>query len=309
MRKRLFSWMSMAVLAAILVSCGEDTPAPVVEIFFEADESDPYTVNFTTISTDATSFAWDFGDGESGSGDAPSHTYAISGDYTVTVSATGEGGETEATREITIAASLSEIISGGPSAASGKTWVLSRTTTPGLDGAGTFDPSFPADLMPGTDNVLDIIGLGDEYDNEYTFYHDGSYEIDNINGINMASWVYSNLNVAQEDWVTTTAYGIFAVKSTPPGNATWSITEATDLVVDAVDENPDGTGTPKTVTFEAADYITFENDGFILLQDLSVHAIIRDATSERMTLSVFMHSVLPESDKPSHILTFTFDAK
>ncbi len=309
MKTRIFSLMTMAIVAIMLVSCSEDTPAPVVEIFFEADTEDPYTINFTTSSENASSFAWEFGDGEVGSGDAASHTYAESGDYTVTVVANGDGGETTATKDINIAASLAEMITGGPSATNGKTWLLSRIATPGVDGAGSVDPSYPADLMPGTDNLLDMIGLGEEYDNEYTFFHDGSYSVNNVNGNHLAGWIYAAMNIPEEDWVTVTPVGIFAVKATPSDNATWSITEDTDLVVDAVDENEDSSGTLKTVTFEATDYITWGNGGFIALQDFYPNTTIRDVATDRMTLSVFMNSVMDAPDRPSHIITLSFDAK
>ena len=87
------------------------------------------------------------------------------------------------------------------------------------------------------------------------------------------------------------------------------ITEDTDLVVDAVDENPDGSGTIKTVTFEAADYITWGNGGFIALQDFFIYTTIRDVAADRMTLSVFLNSVMPNPDRPSHIITLSFDVK
>lgn len=298
----------MALAAVMLVGCSEDPP--VVEIFFEADESDPYTINFTTQSENASSFAWEFGDGETGEGAEVSHTYTASGDYSVTVTAKGDGGEATSTKEINIAASMAEMISGGPSATNGKTWVLSRTATPGLDGAGSFDASFPADMMPGTDNVLELLGLGAEYDNEYTFFDDGSYDVNNVDGNNLAGWIYSDMYVPQEDWVTTTDVGIFSVKSPAPSGATWTLTEDTDLTLDGVNENPvDGSFTEKTATFENADYITFGNGGFIGLQDLNVYVIVRAVESERMTLSILMHSVKDAAEKPSHILTLSFDAK
>lgn len=307
MKTRFFSWITMAVAAMMLVSCSEDPP--VVEIFFEADESDPYTVNFTTQSENASSFAWEFGDGGTGEGAEVSHTYAASGDYSVTVTAKGDGGEATSTKEVSIAASMAEMISGGASA-NGKTWVMSRTATPGLDGAGSFDASFPADMMPGTDNVLDILGLGVEYDNEFTFYHDGSYEVNNVDGTNLAGWLYAAMNIPEEDWVIMTDVGIFSVKSPAPQGATWSLTEDTDLTMDGVNEDPvDGSVTEKTATFEAADYITFTNGGFAVLQDLNPIVIVRAVDSERLTLSIFMHSVQSAADKPSHILTLTLDAK
>jgi PKD repeat protein len=307
MKTRFFSWMTMAVTAMMLVGCSEDPP--VVEIFFEASETDPYTINFTTQSENASSFSWEFGDGETGEGAEVSHTYAASGDYSVTVTAKGDGGEATSTKEITISAGLAELIA-GPASGNGKTWVLSRTATPGLDGAGSFDASFPADMMPGTDNVLDILGLGAEYDNEFTFKPDGSYEINNVDGNNLAGWQYAGVNIPMEDWVITTDVGIFSVKSTPPSGVTWTLTEDTDLTMDGVNEDPlSGDLTDKTATFESADYITFTNGGFAVLQDFIPMVIVRAADSERLTLAIFMCSGGGVVDKPSHILTLTLDAK
>lgn len=302
--------MAMAFAALLMISCSEDTPAPVVEIFFEADMDDPYTINFTTTSSDATSFSWEFGDGSVGVGESATHTYLESGDYTVEVTATGDGGETMATKDVNIAASMAEILSGGPSATNGKTWLISRTATPGVDGVGSVDPSYPADLFPATDNLLDFIGLGAEYDNEFTFFHDGSYSINNVDGNNLAGWLYAATFIPPEDWVITNDYGIFSVKSTPPANPTWMLTEGGSLVVDAVDEDPaDGSTTLKTVTFEDADYITFGGGGFLALQDFGMYAMVRQVASDRISLSVYMYSVQSEPTRPSHLISLSFDLK
>ena len=310
MRTRIFSWMTMVLTAVLMVSCAEDpAPAPVVEIFFEADATDQYTINFTTVSENATSFAWDFGDMEVGTGAAVSHTYATSGDYTVTVTATGEGGDAVSSKSVTIAADMAELISGGSTATEGKTWKLSRTATPGVDGAGSVRDDFVADLMPGTDDQLDLLGLGAEYDNLFTFYHDGSYSINNVDGNNLAGWIYAALNVPQEDWVIMTDIGLFSVKSTPPATPTWGLTEDTDLVIEAVDEVEGGPHVEKTVTFADADYITFGGGGFLASQDLNVYAIVREVSSTRMVATIFMHSVMDVATKPSHMLSLSFDAQ
>lgn len=44
-------------------------------------------------------YAWDFGDGSSGSGVTASHTYAVNGDYTVTLTVTDNGGATSSTSQ------------------------------------------------------------------------------------------------------------------------------------------------------------------------------------------------------------------
>jgi hypothetical protein len=307
MKKSVYLFFAMFTLGMFMFSCSEDPAPPVVEMFAEIDANNSYTVNVTTNSENATSFAWDFGDGETGSGATASHTYAVSGDYTITVTAIGEGGEATSSKSVTIVASMSELLSGSTS--SGKTWKLSRTATPGKDGAGMVDPTFPANIMPGTDNLLDMIGLGAEYDNEYTFFPDGSYKVNNKDGNNMAGWIYSYGVVGEANIIIPTVYGIFSVKNTPSSNATWSLTENTDLVVNAVDEIDETHFTPKTVTFAGADYLTFGNGGFIAIQDYSVNAIIRDITASRMVVAVFLHSVYGAPDKPSAMITVSFDAK
>jgi PKD repeat protein len=49
----------------------------------------PLTVNFSNTSTNATGWAWDFGDGTTSTAENPSHTYSSSGDYTVKLIASG----------------------------------------------------------------------------------------------------------------------------------------------------------------------------------------------------------------------------
>jgi PKD repeat protein len=62
---------------------------------FAADTSD--------VEADTVSVAWDFGDGETGSGDEVTHTWTDDGTYTVTVTASDEdGGETTETFNISI---------------------------------------------------------------------------------------------------------------------------------------------------------------------------------------------------------------
>ena len=309
MKKSIYSLFAMLAIVAFMFSCSEDPAPPVVEMFFEVDEANPYKVNFTTTDQNVTSYAWDFGDGETSTEANPSHIYLQSGTYNVKVTVSGEGGTSEATKEVTISASMEEMISGGPAAANGKTWVLSKKATPGKDGAGAFSSSFPTDIMPGTDNLLGMVGLEAEYDNEYTFHHDGSYTVNNVDGNNLAGWVFSAGVLGEENIVITTPVGIFSTKSTPSKNAKWKLTENTDLVVEAVYEIEEGVGKPKTVTFSQADYLTFENGGFIGIQDFAVHAIIREISADRMVVGVFLHSVLSTPDKPSNIITISFDVK
>ena len=51
------------------------------------------TVTFTNNSTDAVSYSWDFGDGNTSTEMSPTHTYTIEGDYTVSLTATNSCGD------------------------------------------------------------------------------------------------------------------------------------------------------------------------------------------------------------------------
>ena len=81
---------------------------------------------------------WDFGDGSSGSGATPSHTYAAAGSYQVTLTVTDDRGATgSATRVVTVAHpartvfaldQFSRTVAGGlGSAPTGGSWTLSAT--------------------------------------------------------------------------------------------------------------------------------------------------------------------------------------
>jgi len=68
--------------------------APPVAQFFGSPiiGLEPLTVNFTNLSTGATDYLWDFGDGGTSTDVSPAHIYAGFGSYTVTLTANGPGG-------------------------------------------------------------------------------------------------------------------------------------------------------------------------------------------------------------------------
>lgn len=69
-------------------------PVPVVADF-SANTTvgvSPFAVSFTNLSTGATSYQWDFGDGTSSMAASPSHTYYKTGSFAVSLFATGSNG-------------------------------------------------------------------------------------------------------------------------------------------------------------------------------------------------------------------------
>ena len=59
-------------------------------------------VTFTNTSTNATSYAWDFGDSQTSTEENPVHAYANDGTYTVMLTATNECGSVTTTQEVTV---------------------------------------------------------------------------------------------------------------------------------------------------------------------------------------------------------------
>jgi len=92
---------STAVISLTITGEGDPNSAPagtgiVLDAGEDSSATAPYTVTFESDVTDAEghaiTYAWDFGDGNTATGAAPSHTYTDDGLYTVTLTATDELG-------------------------------------------------------------------------------------------------------------------------------------------------------------------------------------------------------------------------
>lgn len=92
-----------APVAAFTVSPGSGTAG--VTTFTFTDQS----------SGSVTSRLWSFGDGEMSTAAAPSHLYALSGLYTVTLTVSGAGGSSSTTRSVTVSGSLNALFGWSPS--------------------------------------------------------------------------------------------------------------------------------------------------------------------------------------------------
>lgn len=64
--------------------------------------NDNFEIDFYNSSSDATSYTWSFGDGQSSTEEDPTHRYSKPGTYTVTLTARNSKGSHQATAQITI---------------------------------------------------------------------------------------------------------------------------------------------------------------------------------------------------------------
>lgn len=291
MKKSTFiSFAMVAIIPGMVLSC-KKTPAPNAEIFVTIEN---YKVTFSPVVTDATTYSWDFGDGSALSTDKdPVHTYESFGDYTVKLTVTGDGGSFTATKTISIAAtSIKDLLTGGQSATAGKTWVLDRAYRVG-DGAGPVTNAPFTIAIPSAENVLTMFGLGDEYDNEFTFFFDGKYSVSPKNGYVLSGAVYGYATgtiYGDPAW----AIGLCAAAWSAPASATWTLSTS-DLVIDAIG-NPDDSNVPpahQNVTITGKNFINItsaDSKAFFGIKDFPSTAqfIINEITPNLMRVTLFV---------------------
>ena len=109
----------MLLIIALFFGCSKDsptaptpapTPAPTVDFNYSgANNPAPSTVSFTSTTTNATNYLWDFGDNGSSTIANPQHLYAATGVYTVKLTVSGAGGTTSITKTVNIGAALTRV--------------------------------------------------------------------------------------------------------------------------------------------------------------------------------------------------------
>jgi len=105
--------MILGVMAFLFTACSEDPEPPVAAFSYEPSEVFQYDeVSFSNTTTEADSYAWDFGDGESSAEMNPTHMFTSAGTFTVKLTATNADGDKEAEQSITVAAPVNEYLFG-----------------------------------------------------------------------------------------------------------------------------------------------------------------------------------------------------
>ena len=180
MKKEKRNWFftfAMILLGSFVMvslnSCDKDEEPvedPIATFQYEISEDNFLQVIFTNFSTNAETFAWNFGDGNSSTEENPVHTYEEAGTYDVALTATNSAGVSatySATIEIQDPFEALARLAGETS----KTWRLYRVGS--SMGVG-----------PNMDTPRDWWALYNDgsrpckYFHEFTFHRDGSYVFD-----------------------------------------------------------------------------------------------------------------------------------
>ncbi len=171
---RSFMVIGMVSLIA-LVSCKKDDPdpvpaKPVASFQFAIDDVNFFKVTFTNFSQNATSYSWNFGDGNTSTEKDPVHTFAEGGNFEVVLTAKNDANESATfaqTIEIKDPDEALALLAGTTS----KTWRLYRLETSMGVGPSPEEPRIWWSLT--NDGSRPCV-----YYQEFTFHRDGTYQFD-----------------------------------------------------------------------------------------------------------------------------------
>ncbi len=309
MRKLVRSLFFFCMIGILLLqSCSDETDRPVfplsATIFHSVDEKQ---VAFTALTHSATTWSWDFGDGQTSTEQDPVHIYEEGGYYVAKLTASDDAGNT-VTSEVNLAVALTPyaLLTGDHTQPDydGKVWKL--TTAHGTDYFANADASLStADGTPNPlpNGVFSQLSMPEAYNDEFTFYYDGTFKHDTKDGNSFGGIVYQfvldgGASITNADG---SDYGLCVAKYTPDANATFTYSENEDLVVASV------YGANGTVTYDNVSTLNFSGTEFIGFRDYQKKVIIKQITDSRMQLIIFMAAAPDYFPANTHALVLSFE--
>jgi len=87
---RLIFSQILIISVFFLSSCSKEEELSVSFTMDKTNAEVGETITFTNTSQYATSYEWDFGDGNSSTEENPTHSYSSTGEFTITLTANGD---------------------------------------------------------------------------------------------------------------------------------------------------------------------------------------------------------------------------
>lgn len=308
MKSRFLKPLSAALIALpfLLSSCGEDTPVPTIDFSYQADG---HTVTFAATATDADTYSWDFGDGTDASTDMnPVHIYEAAGDYQVTCSVTGPGGDNTVTKTVTVPVTDIDNLAG--------TWKMDdKENMLAYTVAITDTMVIPA-------GTFQAMGMGDIFDKEFTFNLDSTIIIDNKNGMAFGAITQAAITLqlftpeaiegAIKDGIMNLPYdpkeeefvadfGVCTFQyATPAIDGKWELS-TDDLEINGPENTP--------ITFQGK-HLSFSDGFYFGMYNYygETHVMIKELSKDKLVVQIFLNAALDVSTITwtTHIYEITF---
>ncbi|WP_149304798.1 PKD domain-containing protein [Pareuzebyella sediminis] len=312
--KRKYAKIFLGVLfsaSLLFASCSSDDDANTGNFPLSADIFNSVKgkrVAFQGLTHNAISWSWDFGDGSTSSEQNPVHTYTDPGYYTAVLTATDATGAS-VYKEVKLALDITPyvLLTGGATAAEGKTWRLASSHSD-----KDYFAYSDAQLSPfeGAPNPLPAgifgagLGMPEVYDDEYTFYFDGSFTMDlKEDGAAFSGLLYQFVTSGGANILNDggSDFGLCTASFTPESDLTFSYVENEDFQMSSV------FGENGTLTYNDVSTIDFDGSAFVGFLDFESKVIIQDISDSSMRLVMFLAASQDFIGVNTNALVLTFE--
>jgi len=296
--KMYFKLVGLLSLGLIFFgACKPAIPVPTATITSSVANN---VVIFSLKTTNSSAYKWNFGDGDTAIvySSAPiTHAYPNDGTtYSVSLLVLGPGGQNTATTTVSIPTMTQmDKLTGGSGYTNGKAWSVSASYGIALaapDSAMTLIENFPV-------GILNNVQLGLAYTDQYIFFSNGNYSVNNLGGGALAGLAYCTVNAIANvpPQITDSLALTYATPYTPPGGLTFLLNIGKNLTIAT---SPDGV-TTANVIYKSVNTLSFSAKGFLCIWDYMSECVVLQLTPTLMKVAFFVSDLPAQSPQVGKI--------